>query len=171
MADQEHDNHGGAGHDDGGQTSGGHGPIPSTAAIGGHPIHPMFIPFPLAFLMTTLLTDIAYWVTGDAFWAEVSFWLLVAGVVMGLLAATIGAIDFVTIKHVREMTAGWIHAGGNATVLVLAIINLIIRFGRREEAVLWGGLILSAIVAGILVVTGWYGGELAYHHKIGVSDK
>jgi uncharacterized membrane protein len=31
------------------------------------------------------------------------------------------------------------------------------------------GLILSAIVACILVVTGWLGGELVFRHRIGVA--
>jgi uncharacterized membrane protein len=30
---------------------------------------------------------------------------------------------------------------------------------------------LSAITAAILGVTGWYGGELAYRHKIGVIEE
>jgi uncharacterized membrane protein len=40
---------------------------PSTAAILGHPIHPMLVPFPLAFLVGVLLTDLAYWATADVF--------------------------------------------------------------------------------------------------------
>ena len=38
------------------------GPNPkSTASIAGHPLHPMLIPFPVAFFVTTLVTDLAYW--------------------------------------------------------------------------------------------------------------
>jgi hypothetical protein len=49
-------------------------PVPSTAAIGGHPIHPMLIPFPIAFLVGVLATDLAYWGTVNAFWARASSW-------------------------------------------------------------------------------------------------
>jgi uncharacterized membrane protein len=30
----------------------------STASIAGHPIHPMLIPFPVAFLVTAFVTDL-----------------------------------------------------------------------------------------------------------------
>ena len=34
---------------------------PSTAQLGGHPIHPMLVPIPIACFVGTLATDIAYW--------------------------------------------------------------------------------------------------------------
>jgi hypothetical protein len=40
---------------------------PSTAAVSGHPIHPMLIPFPIAFLIGALATDLAFVGTGDGF--------------------------------------------------------------------------------------------------------
>jgi uncharacterized membrane protein len=40
-----------------------HDAIPSTASIGGHPIHPMLIPFPIAFLSGAVVTDIVYTTT------------------------------------------------------------------------------------------------------------
>ena len=59
----------------------------STAKIGDHPIHPMLIPFPIAFFVATLLCDIAYARSGNGDWATASMWLLGAGVVMAMLAA------------------------------------------------------------------------------------
>jgi uncharacterized membrane protein len=38
---------------------------PSTASIKGHPIHPMLVPFPIAFLVGTLATDLVFWGTGS----------------------------------------------------------------------------------------------------------
>lgn len=32
----------------------------STASIAGHPIHPMLIPFPIAFFVATLVCDLAF---------------------------------------------------------------------------------------------------------------
>src|SRR5262245_35714501 len=40
----------------------------STAKIGTHPLHPMLIPFPIAFLVGALVTDFAFMGTGDGFW-------------------------------------------------------------------------------------------------------
>jgi uncharacterized membrane protein len=65
----------------------------STASIAGHPIHPMLIPFPIAFFVSTFLADLAFWQTGDEFWATAGMWLLGAGLVMASLAAIAGVID------------------------------------------------------------------------------
>ena len=39
----------------------------STVNLGDHPIHAMLIPFPIAFLVGALTTDLAFLGTGDAF--------------------------------------------------------------------------------------------------------
>ena len=45
-----------------------HGHPQSTAKIGGHPIHPMLIPFPVAFFAGTLVTDIVHSQSDNPFW-------------------------------------------------------------------------------------------------------
>lgn len=141
--------------------------VTSTAAIGGHPIHPMLVPFPIALLCAALATDIVYIVADDPFWARASLWLIAGGIVTGLLAALFGLIDFATIRRARQK-AGWIHALGNVTVVVVSLGNLLLRWDDPAGAVQPLGLALSAVVAFILLITGWYGGELAYRYKIGV---
>jgi uncharacterized membrane protein len=143
--------------------------ITSTVNIAGHPVHPMLVPFPITFLVSALLTDIAYWGSVEDFWARASFWLIGAGLASGLLAGLVGAIDYLTIERAREHRAGKLHAAGNITALVLAAANIAIRWGDPAAPILWAGLILSLIIAAILVVTGWYGGELTFRHKIGVT--
>jgi uncharacterized membrane protein len=144
-------------------------PAPSTAALFGHPIHPMLIAFPLAFLVGVLATDLAFWGTADAFWARASLWLVGAGVVTGAVAAIFGLIDFFTIARAREHAMGWIHFLGNATALLLSLFNWLLRLDDPAAAVLPWGLVLSLVVAAILGVTGWAGGELSYRHRIGVT--
>lgn len=143
--------------------------IPSKAAIGGHPIHPMLVPFPIAFLVGAFLADLGYWWTAEPYWARGSLWLIGAGLVSGGLAAVFGLVDFLTIGRAREHRGGWIHFLGNATVLALALVNMLVRLPDPAQAVLSWGLTLSAATAGLLLVTGWYGGELAYRHMIGVT--
>jgi uncharacterized membrane protein len=65
----------------------------STAQIAGHPIHPMLIPFPIAFFVSTFLCDLAYWKTANTMWSTASLWLLGAGLIMAALAAVMGLID------------------------------------------------------------------------------
>jgi uncharacterized membrane protein len=143
----------------------------STAAINGHPIHPMLVPFPIVFLTGTLLADIGYWISEDDFWARAALWLVGAGVVSGLLAAVVGAIDFFTIERARQGSTGWTHALGNVLAVGLSLISYFIRRGDPADSVLWSGLALSLVTVAILVVTGWLGGELAFRHRIGVIEE
>ncbi|NJN86157.1 MAG: DUF2231 domain-containing protein [Leptolyngbyaceae cyanobacterium SL_7_1] len=142
--------------------------VPSTVAIAGHPLHPVIVTFPVAFLVTVLATDAAYWLTDDGFWARMSFWLIAGGLVSGVVAAITGMLDFIRIGRVRERRAGWAHMVGNIGVLGLTLINFLLRLNNVEGAVLPTGLILSAVVSVLLGITGWYGGELVYRHKVAV---
>jgi uncharacterized membrane protein len=144
---------------------------PSTAAIAGHPIHPMLVVFPIAFLVGALATDLAFWRTGDHFWALASQWLLAAGVVMGALAAAAGLIEFLTISRVRSLVAGWVHFLGSVAAILIALWNLLHRLGGDPSAVIVPfGLVLSAVVVALFLVTGWLGGELVFRHRIGIMN-
>ena len=46
----------------------------STAQVAGHPIQPMLIPFPVAFLVATLVSDLVFLRTGNPGWATASLW-------------------------------------------------------------------------------------------------
>ncbi|KOP22974.1 hypothetical protein AMR41_29280 [Hapalosiphon sp. MRB220] len=142
--------------------------VPSTVSVAGHPIHPILVQFPIAFLVGALLTDAVFWFTDDSFWARGSFWLITAGLVGGVAAALTGILDFLRIGRVRKRTAGWAHLILNVSALVLTIINLVLRWNNPISAVLPWGLVISVIVATLLGISGWYGGELVYRHKISV---
>jgi uncharacterized membrane protein len=75
----------------------------STTKISGHPLHPMLIPFPVAFLVGALASDLAFWGTGDGFWARASVWLIGAAIVMALLAAIAGVTDFLSEPRIRAL--------------------------------------------------------------------
>lgn len=142
--------------------------IPSTVAIAKHPLHPLIVTFPIAFLTGAFGTDIGYWLTGDQFWARASLWLLGAGFISGLVAAFTGMMDFIKIDRVQKHSAGWIHAVGNIAAMSLTLVNWALRWNNPAGAVLPLGIILSTVVAALLGITGWYGAELIYRHKIAV---
>lgn len=143
--------------------------VPSRAAIKGHPLHPAVVVFPIAFLIGAFLTDLAFWRSRGVMWASFSYWLLLTGVVGGTVAAALGAIDFLSIDRARMHRAGWIHAGGNVLVLMLAVVNWLLRIGDATAHVLPLGLLLSAITSALLALTGYLGGELVFKHMIGVT--
>jgi uncharacterized membrane protein len=131
----------------------------------------MLIPFPIAFLVGAFVTDLAFLGTGDGFWARSSMWLIGAGIVMALVAALAGFTDFFGEARIRALTDVWYHMVGNLTAVVLAIISFLLRFGQGAEAAIkpWG-VILSVIVVGILLFTGWKGWEMVYKHHVAVLD-
>lgn len=143
----------------------------STVRIAGHPIHPMLVPFPIACFVGTLLTDIAYWRTGEMMWSNFSAWLLTAGLVFGVLAAIAGFIDFLAGPAIRTLRPAWWHMLGNVLVMVLSFFNALVHTHDGWTSVVPTGLILSAIVVVILLFTGWMGWEMVYRHRVGVSDE
>jgi len=138
----------------------------STAAILGHPIHPMLVPFPITCWIGALLTDIAYSRTANIMWANFSAWLLLAGLVMGALAALAGIIDYFGDRRVRSGTATT-HGLINIVVFVIQIFNSFVHARDGWTSVVPTGLILSAIAVLLLAVSGWLGGALVYKQGVG----
>ena len=143
----------------------------STAQIAGHPIHPMLIPFPIAFFVGTLVTDIVYSQKAEVFWAMMSQWLLVAGLVMAALAALAGLTDFLGDRRIRQLKAAWHHMIGNVTVVVIELVSLWQRLDKGPGFVVPTGLVLSALATLLLLYNGWRGWEMVYRDHVGVSDE
>ncbi|WP_414541416.1 DUF2231 domain-containing protein [Nostoc sp. CCY0012] len=142
--------------------------VPSTVAIAGHPLHPLTVMFPIAFLAGALGSDVGYWLTNDFFWARASLWLIGLGLLGGVVAAITGMSDFLRIERVRKRTAGWTHMILNVAILLLTAFNFILRLGNADARILPWGLLISLVVGTLTSVSGWFGAELSYRHKIGV---
>lgn len=143
----------------------------STANIGGHPIHPMLVPFPIACFVGALFTDIGYWSSGNAAWFTASQWLLAVGVITALTAAVFGLTDFLGDARIRSFQVAWWHMAGNVAIVGLEAVNWYARHANGPEIILPTGITLSIIGFVALLVTGWLGGELAYVRRVGVSDE
>ncbi|MCB5186465.1 DUF2231 domain-containing protein [Methylobacillus caricis] len=141
----------------------------TTAAIKRHPIHPMLVSLPIGFLIGALLSDIAYILIEDLFWAQASFWLLIAGLGSGVLAGAAGIWEFSGSKRARNLTIGWAHGIVNLVVLGLTAYNIILRLDDYT-VIISQGLIVSGVTAVLLGISGWLGGELVFRHGIGVSE-
>jgi uncharacterized membrane protein len=146
---------------------------PTRFGIGGHPIHPMLIPFPIAFLVGALVTDIVVLSGGGPFWVTASTWLLLAGWVSGLATALAGLIEFLSVGKARKLLSAYIHAATAVAAMVLAIINWYLREDVDPAATVAEvppvGFALSIATVLILLVVGWFGGSLSYKHRIGVT--
>jgi len=131
----------------------------------------MLVPVPIVCFVGTLLTDLAYWYTAEIMWADFSAWLVTVGVIIGILAAIAGLIDFLSNRLIRAQPPAWPHVIGNLVVLVLAVLNMLVHTRDAWTSVVPWGLILSAAVVIILLFTGWMGWSMVYRHAVGVADR
>lgn len=143
----------------------------SVAAIGKHPIHPMLIPFPVAFLTAALGTDVAYARTKGSVLGPIIDVAAAPGPRIGSRCRDGWRRGLCLNPRARKHAIGPLHAVGNATVLALSLGNLASRWKDPEEAVMPRGLAMSAATAALLGVTAWAGAELVYRHRVAVVEE
>lgn len=139
--------------------------------IARHPMHPMLVTFPIAFLLGALGTDLAYWFLGDPFWARASLWLLGVGTFMGVLAGIAGTIELLMVSGIRRRAGGWSHFVAAVMLLAVSFINWVLRLPLGEPSVTPMGVYLSALGAGLVAMAGWLGGKLVFEHHVGIHDE
>jgi uncharacterized membrane protein len=142
----------------------------SKAKLLGHPIHPMLIVFPLGLLATSLGFDVGYLTTGSPELAAVSFWLISAGILGGLLSAVFGAIDWWAIpSQTRAKVIGLWHGAGNVVVVLLFIASWWLRSEAAGYTPSSAAIGLSCCAVLLALITGWLGGELVDRLGVGID--
>lgn len=147
----------------------------SPASLGGHPVHPMLIPFPLALWFFSLVADVIYLWRGNPVWKDwIAFYALLGGVIGGALAAVPGFIDWLSLKE-REVVkiANW-HARLNVIALLIFAASFYLR--TTNGASMIGGsytipLVLSIVGVILITISGWLGGELVFKHGVAVDGR
>src|SRR5690349_661005 len=142
----------------------------SRAKLFGHAIHPILIVYPLGLLSTAVIFDVIYLITANPQWATVSFWMIAAGIVGGLLAALFGFIDYLNIPgRTRAKRIGMLHGLTNLGVMLLFAVSWWLR-SDLPEAPSTLALALSFIGVGAALLGGWLGGELVERLGVGVAE-
>jgi uncharacterized membrane protein len=142
----------------------------STASIAGHPLHPMLVPFPIAFFVGTLGADFLYLGGGDPFFFMMTQWLLGAGIALALVAALAGFTDFLGDARIRALRIAWGHFLGNLGVVAIEAFNLYRRCMIGPDAIEGLGVMLSLAAVLLMLVTGWLGWEMVYRRRVGIAD-
>jgi uncharacterized membrane protein len=130
----------------------------------------MLIVFPLGLLATAVIVDLVYF-AGDALvFAAVAYYLVVAGLIGGAVAAPFGYIDWRAIPpNTRAKRVGAVHGVGNVAVMLLFLASAVLR-SDLPSAPPAAAYVFSFAGAAIALVTAWLGGELVDRLGIGVSD-
>jgi uncharacterized membrane protein len=140
------------------------------ARLFGHPIHQMLIVFPLGLLATSLFFDIARLSSGNPQWGTISYYLIAVGIIMGLVAAVFGLIDWLSIPGgTRAKRIGLLHGGGNVVVVLLFAGSWLLRRADPGNPPT-PAIILSVLAVLLALVTGWLGGELVDRLGVGVDE-
>ncbi len=129
----------------------------------------MVVPFPIAFLLAVVATDVAYLFTGDTFWGRASLWLAGGGTGLGIVAGIIGTLELLLIKDIRHRAAGWSHFVIAVMLLAVGFINWLSRLNDPLAAIAHGGLYLSLLGAALVAMAGWLRGELVFEHHVGLG--
>ena len=145
----------------------------SKASIGGHPIHPILIPFPIGLLVFSLIADLIYLWQGGLLWESyIAFYTLLAGIIGMTLAAIPGFIDWLTLTDPKVVpVANW-HARVNIITLLIFVASFYL---RTTSGASWiTGMTMLPIVLSIigvigLGIAGWLGGELVFRHGVAVN--
>jgi len=142
----------------------------SRVKVFGHSLHQMLIVFPLGLLATAVIFDAIALATGSGLWHDVSYWMIAAGTVGGLLAAPPGLIDWLEIPSgTRAKAVGMWHGLGNVVVLALFAGSWYLRWTADRMAPPAAALALSFGGVALAVVTAWLGGELVARLGVGVD--
>jgi nitrite reductase/ring-hydroxylating ferredoxin subunit/uncharacterized membrane protein len=144
----------------------------SKASYKGHPIHPALITFPFAFLYGAFVFDVAGRVAGRASWWTVGAHLAVAGIVMALVAAVPGFIDYVYTVPPRSTgkRRATRHMLVNLSAVALFAVAWWLR-GSADAAPEVTQLVVEATGAALLGAGGWMGGVLVNRNQIGVDHR
>jgi nitrite reductase/ring-hydroxylating ferredoxin subunit/uncharacterized membrane protein len=144
----------------------------STAHIKSHPIHPMLIPFPFAFLVGSAAVGLWARATGRRDWHRTSAHLNTLGIGSALVAAVPGLIDYMFAVPPKSSAKERATKHMLTNVSALALFTAA-RLGRRHPDApppVWA-LGLETIGAGLLGAGGWLGGTLVYRNQIGVDHR
>jgi len=141
----------------------------SKAAIGGHPVHPMLVGFPIAFYTAGVAGLLVYARTHDLFWHRGAMIAMVAGVAMALLAAVFGFVDlfFGVPRDTAPRRTGIKHFILNVvTVVLFAGAAFMLHRGSSYTV----PLILGIVGLGLTVVAGVLGWKLVQTHHVGIDE-
>jgi nitrite reductase/ring-hydroxylating ferredoxin subunit/uncharacterized membrane protein len=143
----------------------------SRAHLDGHPIHPMLIPFPFAYMLGSVCIDTAASMANQPRWYPTARHMRNLGIATALVAAVPGIVDYLFAVPPQSSARQRATLHGLANVTALGLFAAI---GRRRQGDLrpqpWE-VAVQVAGAGLMSVAGWLGGTLVYRNQVGVDHR
>lgn len=132
-----------------------------TGHVWTHPVHGILAAYPLAFFTGAFATDLIYVESANMMWANFSVWLITAGLLMAVLAAIAGIADALMSRNrARRGRRPWPHTLATGLMMALALVNAFVHSRDAWTSVVPTGIVLSALVAVLALVSSWLGYSL-----------
>jgi uncharacterized membrane protein len=138
-------------------------------------LHPFLVHFPIAMLTACFVFEVAGWYGKKPEWSQVGWWLQLVGT-LGVVCAALSGVVAEASAGPALLRAADIFAWHEQLAFgTSAFFSFLIFFrfsSRRALPPGWPRLYLLALGAGVglLLLTGWLGGELVFGYGIGMSS-
>ena len=119
-----------------------------------HPLHAIFLAFPLPLFLGALLSDLAYWSSYEVQWINFSAWLIAGGLLAGALALPWAFVELFRHRTARGRPTGYLVA--LLVMWVLGFVNALVH-AKDAWATMPEGLWLSVIVTLLALAASWIG--------------
>jgi len=138
-------------------------------------LHPMIVHFPIALLITGLVTDIAGLFIKRRFFTDAGFYLLLLGafgMIAALLSGNMAGDGIAEQGMLKQAVEKHEEAAGLAVwfVGITATVRLLLVLIKKYSGFFRTGILILYFVSVLAVArTGYYGGKLVYQHAAGVQ--
>ena len=145
----------------------------SKVKVLGHPLHPMLIAFPVAFYVATFVAYIVYQNNADPFWFRLGVVANIAGVVMAVVAAIPGLIDWARAipNESNAKQTGLVHMVLNTVSILLFSAAALLNYNKWYESLpnLGATLLLTGLGVVVTGAAGFYGWTLVQRYHVGID--
>ena len=137
-----------------------------------HPLHPALVHIPTALWPAAFAFDLLSQFRPDNVFVQLSFYTILLGLLIALLAIPTGFADWTDIRPEKPAwKLGLYHMILNIVVSILWAINAWLRLGSFQTgtSVPLGLFGLSTVATFLLLISGYLGGRMIYAYGISVA--
>jgi nitrite reductase/ring-hydroxylating ferredoxin subunit/uncharacterized membrane protein len=145
--------------------------VKSKANLSGHPIHPMLVGFPVAYLLGSAAINLWARASGKRRLHQTARDLNTLGLATACAAAVPGVVDYFLVVPPQSSAKERATKHALSTVAALALFSTA-RLGRNNQwrPAPWTS-VLEVAGAAMMTMAGWMGGTLVYRNQIGVDHR